>query len=118
MIVAMCIALICCAQLRRSKLLSQHKETELGATIKSFAYSDDGDEILNLQDNKTEMIEDSDSNLEEFKSVLLNMKADHCMDEVEESDDTCSEKEHMLNNMRSGDFCVYSNALISDNPVI
>lgn len=55
-LVSIClIFVICCSQLRRRKLLSQQQETELGASIKSFAYSDDGNEVLNLKDNQIKL---------------------------------------------------------------
>merc|ERR1712048_222488 len=128
---SICTVTLCCAQLRRSKLLSQYDEAELGGTIQSFAYSDDGDQILNLNDNKieimpsrhhrmkTEMIDASGrgDNMKKLKDAVLDKQDSDETDDETETESYCSdhEKQHILDNMRSGDFCVHSNSLIADN---
>merc|ERR1719461_2667341 len=128
-LMSICFVTLCCAQLRRSKLLSQYEEAELGGTIQSFAYSDDGDQILNLNDNnieimpsrhhrmKTEMIDASDNNMKKLKDAVLDKQDSDETDDETETESYCSdhEKQHILDNMRSGDFCVHSNSLIADN---
>ena len=77
LIVCMCLLMLCCVQWRRKKLLSQHQEAELGGTIKSIAYSDDGDEVLNLRDNRIQ-IKPSKHHVWYFIYVVdMNMKETH-----------------------------------------